>query len=462
MSMGAQNPAQALQAAVSVGAAQQNQRNPLWGVQGFPPQMLGGLPPNFYPQMQAAVSAQETSHALVATAKLGITKKSKDANSDLVVRSSVRKLNSNGGVISVGSWARKVVEDNLDWLVKLARRNFPKENAILLAYGDGCETMVLFDDHINKMPSDFASIQKIGVGVSVADLDAKKTDVELAKTGVLQAGDPIWEHLKFHQIDKNASDKEKSLYIHTSMHVWSDGMDGRQRVIQVKTKAPGNPFTAISYAPNPAFEQQVLSKWKGVPIISPIAPIAPAMAPPPASVPVPRPPVSVDTLISFNPKELLLLEKAFDNALTPRDLKTDVSKFTADDKRKCQSVIRRAKDEIVIAKKRRKKVATSSKKDDAKSEDVKPPKSPEKPDKKSTPKKKTPSKSADDSDDEPISALKPKVGSSSSAKEKKPKKESSKSPKKTEDTVPKKRGRPKGSKNEQPAKKTRGKSKSKK
>lgn len=459
MSMTTQNQVQALQAAVNAGAAQQNQRNPMWNVQGFPPPMLGGLPPNFYPQMQAAAAAQENAYALVASAKLGITKKSKDANSDLVVRSSVRKLNANGGIVSVGSWARKVVEENLEWLVKLARRNYPKENAILLAYGDGCETLVLFDGQVNKMPSDFASIKKIGVGVSVADSDSKKSEVDLAKTGVLQAGDPVWEHLKFHQIDKTSSSKEKSLYIHTSVHVWSDGVDGRQRVIQVKTQAPLKPFMAVSYAPNAVFEQQVLAKWKGKPLVAPLVPVVPAVAGA-VSVQPPAPVPSVETLITFNPKELLLLEKAFDNALTPRDLKTDVSKFTAEDKRKCQSVIRRATEEIVkTTKKRRKKPAAATKKapvpESAKAE----PKSPVKPSKKSTPKKKTPVKKADDdSDDEPISALKPKTASKTAKK-----KESSKSPKKGDEPVSKKRGRPtKSSKVEPPTKKTRGKSKSKK
>jgi hypothetical protein len=465
MSLTAQNQVQALQAAVNAGAAQQNQRNPLWNVQGFPPPMLGGLPPNFYPQMQAAAAANENAYALVATAKLGNTKKSKDGNSELVVRSSVRKLNANGGVVSVGSWARKVVEDNLEWLVKLARRNFPKENAIHLAYGDGCETLVLFDDHVNKMPTDFASIKKIGVGVSVADSDANNLDTELAKTGVLQAGDPVWEHLKFHQIDRNSNNKEKSLYIHTSMNVWSDGVDGRQRVVQVKTKAPSKPFMAVSYARNAAFEQQVLAKWKGKAVGTPLVPVAPVLAPA-ASVQPPAPVVAAETLITFNPKELLLLEKAFDNALTPRDLKTDVSKFTAEDKRKCQSVIRRATEEIVTTtKKRRKKAATTTATSTKKAAVAKPaetkPESPAKAAKKATPKKKTPVKKAEDgsdSDDEPISTLKPK-SSSKAAK----KKEAPKSPKKEEEPSAKKRGRPsKSSKAEPPSKKTRGKSKSKK
>lgn len=239
--------------------------------------MLGGFPPQFFAQMQAA--AQENAVALVASAKLGSSKKNKAANSDMVVRSSVRKFQPNGGIYSVGLWARQVVENNLEWLIKIARRNNPKDTAVVLAYGDGCETLVLFDDQVDVMPKDFGSIKKIGVGVSVADADAKAEEAELAKSGVLQSSDPIWEHLKFQQNEK----KEKALFIHTSNTIWSEGIEGRLHVIQVKTQGPSKPFEAISYAQNPAFEQQVLAKWKGITVSAPVVQVPPMLIPPPAT-----------------------------------------------------------------------------------------------------------------------------------------------------------------------------------
>jgi hypothetical protein len=326
-------------------------------------------------------------------------------------------------------WTRKVVENNLEWLVKLAKRHYPEEEAVLLAFGDGCETLVLFDKHINKMPKDFASVKKIGIGVSVAGPDEKGDESELAKLGVLQSGDSVWEHLRFQQMETSAAKRDKCMFIHTSMTVWSEGVEGRQRVYQVKTKAPAMPCMAVSLIQNVQFEQALLATWKGKPMGAALS--TAAMSGFTAPIVPPK------TVITFNPKELLLLEKAFDNALTPRDLKTDVNKHNAEDKKKCQSVIRRAKDEIVSStKKKRAKKAIAAKKPAAKS-------APISSKKKASVKVATPKKAKDDSDDEkPISALKPKGSARSPAKKSKTPKGKGKEAAKEKETATKKRGRP--------------------
>lgn len=440
-------------------------RMPGWNMQGIPPHMLGGIvPPNFFHQMQAAL-AQENATALVATTKLGKSStKNKDSDSTLVVRSSVRKLNANGAIISVAQWAKKVVEDNLDWLVKVAKRHYPKEEMILLAYGDGFETLILFDGAIGKMPTNFGAVKKIGVGVSVADADTKMDEAKLAALGVLQSNDSVWEHLRFQQIDTTANKKEKCMYIHTSMTVWGGGIEGRQRVMQVKTKAPGLPYVATSLVPNPVLERQILAKWNGQKIIpTPVA--APAAA---ASLPMPVLP-KPETVIAFNPKELILLEKAFDNSITTRDFKTDVSKYTSDDKKRCQSVIYRANSEIVTSTKKRRKKTPSAKKPPAAAKPV-PAADKETPKKKVPAKpKKTPVKAKTpiakpapkidenaDSDNEPISNLKPKAATKS------PKKAAKSTPKKKEESSKKRRRSSKGGKEEKEPKKKKSKSKTKK
>jgi hypothetical protein len=341
--------AQVIQAAVNAGG-QQNaaHRNPFWGAQGLgagggmPHPMMGGLPANFYPNMQAAAAAQENNTAMVAIARLGNCSDNAEGNSPLVVRSSVRKFNVTGGLLSVAQWTRKCVEENLEWLVKLSKRHHGI-NCVLLAYGDGCETMVLMDDHANKMPTDFRRILKIGVGVSMVEADFKGDESKLAKQGVLQPSDSIWEHLRFEQLDSSKDKKEKCLFIHTSVQIWSDSVEGRRRVLQLKTGAPKNPLLAKCYVPNSAFEQQVMGAWK-------MAQGGAAGQPFTAA--------EDETVISFNPKELILLEKAFDNLLTATDLKADASKYTETDAIKCQSIIKRANAEFVMIgppRKRRKK-----------------------------------------------------------------------------------------------------------
>jgi hypothetical protein len=491
----AQAQAQALQAAVNAGTQANTQRNPFWNVQGLsngpPPMLAAGLPANFYPQMQAAAAAQENSTALVATAKLGPCKGNPEANSSLVVRSSVRKFAVNGGLLSVAQWTRKCVEENLDWLIKLAKRHFPDEKTILLAYGDGCETLVLIDDHANKMPADFRQIKKIGVGVSMANADEKSDEVMLATHGILQPSDSIWEHLRFEQVDTTGDKKDKCLFIHTSITVWTDSVEVRRRVLQVMTGVPEKPYFAVSYMPNHMFEQQVLAKWKEQ-----------GSARGQSLTGVESEP---ETLVVFNPKELILLEKAFDNLMTAKDLKSDASKYTEDDKRACQRVIKRAQDEFVMRgppRKRRKK-ADKAKEGESKEVETKEGETQEgetqegetKADKKAapapevekaapapedktapTPKKnkrksggsdkakekeakkgstkEEEEKKTEDSDDEPISKLKPKVDAKTPSKKnrhssggKKSTTPKSKTPKDDDRSSKKNRGRPKGARN---------------
>eukprot|EP00526_Cylindrotheca_closterium_P011906 CAMPEP_0113619970 /NCGR_PEP_ID=MMETSP0017_2-20120614/10158_1 /TAXON_ID=2856 /ORGANISM="Cylindrotheca closterium" /LENGTH=464 /DNA_ID=CAMNT_0000529589 /DNA_START=121 /DNA_END=1515 /DNA_ORIENTATION=- /assembly_acc=CAM_ASM_000147 len=462
LSAQAQAQAQAFQAAVNAGQGAANNRN-MWNMQGFPPPMLGGLPPNFFPHFQAAAQAQqEATTSMVGTAKLGTSSKVPSSNSKFVVRSSVRKFDSSGAIVSVGMWARKVVEDNLEWLVKLARRHSPSENAVILAYGDGCETLVLMDSQINTLPKDFGKIKKVGVGVSVALADSKVDEGNLANTGVLQAQDSIWEHLSFQTADAAKTKKEKAMFIHTSNTIWSTAIDGRRKVVQVKTKGSSDPHMAVSYAPNPAFEQKALGSWAvasggSAPAITMVA--APTSAVTTTVVAPTIADATTETLISFNPKQLILLEKAFDNGLTPRDLKTDVKKTNSEDKKKCQMVIRRARDEIVTTtKKRRKKNPPAAAKKAAAAAEEKEKPEPKKKETKTAKKEEEP----EDSDDEPISAIKKKPAAKRASKAKSPAKPKKAEPKK--EAPARKRGRPStgGAKKESTTKRTRSKSRSKK
>jgi hypothetical protein len=449
----AQAQAQALQAAVNAGAQANQQRSPFWNMQGMGgggPMMGGGLNANFYSQMQAsALAAQEQNAALVAVAKLGPCKTNPASNSSIVVRNTVRKFNVTGGILSVAQWTRKTVEENLDWLVKLAKRHFPNEGAVLLAYGDGCETLVLIDGHADKLPSDFTKIKKIGIGASMAEAEDKNDESKLASSGILQSSDPIWEHLRFEQLESSKKDKkDKCLFVHTNVSVWSDSVEGRRRVLQVITGAPQNPYHAVTYKPNPAFEQQVLAKWKETYRAS--ASASTGFTQTFVQSTVPEEPPEPETVITFNAKELLLLEKAFDNLMNSRDLKSKADKPTEEDRKKVQLTIRRAQNEFVwvsnAPRKRRKKAAEATAapsspakaskaaqpaagKTDKPSESAKKTtKEKDKPDpkkkdaevkkeaeekkiKKEEPEEKDESEEnpEDDSDDEPISKLKPKT-----------------------------------------------------
>merc|ERR1712238_544662 len=51
-------------------------------------------------------------------------------------------------------------------------------------------------------------------------------------------------------------------------------------------------------------------------------------------------------IITFNPKEILLLEKAFDGKLTTRDMKSKADKWEEKDQFKCQATIKRLQNEF--------------------------------------------------------------------------------------------------------------------
>jgi hypothetical protein len=244
-------------------------RGPFFGNQGggmAPPMLANNMPGNFFPAFQqalAANAAQEHSNAaVVAAAKLCPTKGNVKANSNLVVRNAIRKFHPNGGLITVAQWTRKCIEENLDWLVKLVRRHHENENQVLLIFGDGCETLVLIDDMSSKVPTDFASIPKLAVGVSLADADYKGSEEKLSLDGVLQPTDCIWEHLKYEQTKTEEEEKQKCLFLHTRVNVWTDGVDARRRVVQVITGKPDEPFQAKNYIHNYPFAKQVLDAWR--------------------------------------------------------------------------------------------------------------------------------------------------------------------------------------------------------
>lgn len=337
----------------------------------------------------AALAQMNASSSMVGTAKLANSSKNKDSNSTLVVRSSVPKLNMAGGLYTVAQWARKCVEDNLEFIVKLGRRSDPKAKAVMLTYGDSGETqtLVLFDDQINKLPTDLKKIQMVGIGVSSSFADDKRDEGKMAANGVLQPTDCMWEHLKFEQMSTAASASvavsgeqqegtsssktkgPKIMFLHTLMATYRDGHEGCRRVLQVKTLAgEGKPFVATSFCPNPVFEQQVLELWAAqtggggggvrtamLPTAVPQASFAPVPGVAAAAASASASAVAktggeddddYDTLITFNPRELLILERAFDNNLRKMDLNADVTKWTEKDKIECQATIARANAEF--------------------------------------------------------------------------------------------------------------------
>jgi len=361
-------------------------RNPFWNnMAGFPSPIMGGFAP--YNQLAAYAAAQENALPMVSLAKLASSKSKGDTNSSLVVRGSLRRTNTLGGTLSVAEWTRKTLEENLEWLVKLAKRHATAEKAVFFTYGDGCETLLLIDEHVNVIPKNLTTVKKIFVGCSMGEIDSNFDEEKLAKMGVLQPKDSIWEHLRFETISSTKpvpeNKKPKGLFIHTKVSVFGESIEGRRRVLQVTTGSN------LGYKPNPAFEQHVLNKWKEI-FPPPFLPmVGMTAAPLPLGVlptglplgalptgmplPVPPPPAAAapekETVITFNSKELLLLEKAFDNRLTERDTKATATKCTPQDKIAAQAVIRRAQNEFVVrgpSRKRKPKSHEKPKEDSAK------------------------------------------------------------------------------------------------
>jgi hypothetical protein len=383
---------------------------------------------------------QAENMAMVTTAKLAIPKKNKGSTSTLAVRSTVPRYNVAGGIYSVSQWARKCVEDNLEFIVKLARRNDPKAQAVMLAYGDGCQTIVLLDDAMNQMPADMSKIKKIDIGVSAAPIEDKTVEDKMASAGVLTPTDSLWDHLRYEQSNVTKEKQAHVMFIHTSMTIYGGGTDGRRRVLQINTEAPKKPYVAIQYVSNPAFEQEVLAKWTGRPLQVqqaiamaanfPPGPMGTAAA---AAYVVATTPDEEDDepefVITFNPKEILLLEKAYDEKLSTRDMKSKADKWEEKDQIKCQATIKRLQNEFAYVdptKPTKKKLGPSKKKqaDDKKksattstaavTETEKPPTT--KKDKPTEPKKPAPKKVAAAQDDKKEEKAKATIESPKKAK----------------------------------------------
>jgi len=340
---------------------------PFWGMPG-----MG----NFY-GMPSFAPPQEPP-PMIAVAKLCPSTAHKATNSNLVIKSAIRKLDAQMQPYSVAEWARKAVEENPEWLLKLIQRQAPNEKVVTLVYGNGFATMVFLDDQISRMPQkQWSAIPKIPIGVSMAAIDSKIDEKKLAQEGILQPVDPIYDHVQFETTSKS----NKCLMVHSAAYVWGESMDGRRHVLQVERSGP-------KYRPNPVFEQTVLDQWMVAEPTARAATVAPAVpnmmamnmgrpammpnfgmaAATTATLPTAAMPTTQAveeenvTVIEFNPKELILLEKAFDNRLTQRDLKSNVTKYSTEDKKACQEVIRRAQSEFVFrgpSRKRKPKTTTS-------------------------------------------------------------------------------------------------------
>mmetsp|Transcript_25791 Transcript_25791/g.61098 ORF Transcript_25791/g.61098 Transcript_25791/m.61098 type:complete len:658 (+) Transcript_25791:252-2225(+) len=347
-------------------------------------------------QMMATLAQLNAASSMVATAKLANVKSkgNKDSNSTVVVRSSVPKLTNSGSLYTVAQWTRKCVEDNLEFLVKVCRRSDPKATAVMLTYGDYGETqtLVLFDGHINKSPTDLKKVPIIGVGVASSYADDKRDEAKMAAGGVIQPTDSMWEHLRYEQaasensndVNEGSSAKKakakgpKIMFLLTQPGTGQfNGTGGSRRVLQIKTGASnGKPYVATSFSPDPVFEQQVLELWAAQTGGSarpamPLVPMAAAAAAGGLAVGATAAAGGqkkaeeddYDTLIEFNPRELMILERAFDGRLRKQDLKQSVKKFNDKDKEDCQEVIARANAEFkyVMVRGPKKKTATKKK-----------------------------------------------------------------------------------------------------
>jgi hypothetical protein len=151
---------------------------------------------------------------MVAIAKLASSTSKSSTNSLLVVRGSLRRANTHGGTLSVAKWTRKMLEENLEWVVKLVKRHAEGEKAIFLRCGDGCETLLLLDGKVIDSPDDLKTVKKIPVGRSMAEIYSNFDKEKLAAMGVLQPKDSIWEPLCFETIGaiKPQADEKWSLH----------------------------------------------------------------------------------------------------------------------------------------------------------------------------------------------------------------------------------------------------------
>jgi hypothetical protein len=190
---------------------------------------------------------------MVAVAKLSNSKVEEDTNSLLVVRTWVPRFHT---PYTIAQWTRNCVEGNLEWIVKIIRRHHRNEQVVMLAYGDGYQTIVLLDDAINTMPDEIHMIPKIGIGVSSVPRNVKEDE---SGVEILQPSYSIWDHLRFQQQQqRDKADVNNILFIRTNVRVDDGaGVDGRRRVLQIKTLAPKKPLEAVRYVCCPIFEQQL-------------------------------------------------------------------------------------------------------------------------------------------------------------------------------------------------------------
>lgn len=232
-----------------------------------------------------------------------------------------------------------------------------KENkgAVLINHGGSYATVCLLNG--TDLPKDLSRLQRIGIEVSVASTESEDMDANkrLDEYGIVNAVDSMYMHLKS---GEDLYGNQVRVYIHPSQKnmgmegSWGEGAGKKMRIYRCYTLKE-NPYSVHRIQRCEDLEHALQA---GVEYPTKKAKVAKTKteeestkAPPVASLPVNQPEkakdapvvteIAVDTAsavddtdkLGFNPREYILLEKAFHGTLNEKDLKDDATRFTAKD-----------------------------------------------------------------------------------------------------------------------------------
>lgn len=291
-------------------------------------------------------------------------------NGSRIVSTTIRQSNHQGEPLSVGEWSRQTILQNSDWLIKIAKRDKViiknGSGVVRITFGNGYDALVAID--CEEFPEEISEINKIGAVVCISTVDDDDDITRLNYRGVVNPSDSIFDHLQA-CVEGGRHEQDIRIYIHTDANPWTtlDESIERTEIYRVKT-SPNDSFSMEGMEHMLLLEEhlQATGKVGTLEAAKKAAAKTPAVAAAAAKAALSTVVAQVKSgedskhRFGFNPKQYILLSKAFNGKLSKHDIMTGNSKFTDKEVRKAERICKRVKTALKKENKKKRKMGDSS------------------------------------------------------------------------------------------------------
>jgi hypothetical protein len=292
-----------------------------------------------------------------------------NVNSTSVLSTAIRQSNAQGEILSVGEWSRQTIVQDGEWLIKIAKRDKDTQKngsgVVRITFGNGYDALVAINT--KEVHQDISEINTVGVVVCISTVNDDDDATRLKHQGLVNPSDSIFDHMQA-CVEGGQQEQDIRIYIHTNVSPWTNvnGSMDRTQIYHVQTDR--NDPSSNRMKRLLSLEEQLRATGKigtleeekksaankSAPKKIPTTEKKPAaIAKPPSKAEKERAVAtkaapSAVAVAGFNPKEIILLARAFNNKLSKFDKKDVNLYWTQKDVKKAVRICKAAEAELGV------------------------------------------------------------------------------------------------------------------